>query len=635
MRFYYNIPRALEEQTSWIHLFSVVLILFLLCLAFYYFWAMQPRKGTVEWIHLQERKPFRFLTARHPLDKWDAVAIVAIMLLWAVIAFWNLGDREAPQSFHVFEGEVVEIDLGQETDLGIIRYYSGLNMGAYALYTSRDGSDWINQGDMIQNHVSIFKWNEIEIRDGGGVRYIRISAREGQPHLGELAIYDAAETLLDSSNFTLWWPNEDQMSYALFDEQHLVPQRPGFMNSSYFDEIYHARTAYEHLQGVNPYEISHPPLGKLIISIGIAIFGLVPFGWRFMGTLFGVLMLLPLYCMIKGMFGKRIVAICGTLVFAFDFMHFAQTRIATIDTYAVFFIILMFWFIYRYISHDYETPVSKMLPDLFFAGLFFGLGAAAKWTSLYFGLAMAILYLIYQFLRGRHWIRSGRGDDLGGYLVKTVLASLVFFILIPGMIYYLSYIPYGVARDYPLFSREYLQLVLDNQEFMWDYHQGVTEEHSFSSRWYQWIFNLRPILYYQNFLPDGIKSAISAFGNPALYWGGLLAILVLPVSAVRQRDGRALAILVGYVTLLFPWLFIDRPTFAYHYFTNTIFLTLALAYAFDRLMERKKGAYKTIIIAFTAVTVGLFVLFYPALSGRPVSIEFTDTFLRWWPSWQL
>ena len=29
-------------------------------------------------------------------------------------------------------------------------------------------------------------------------------------------------------------------------------------------------------------------LGKLIIGLGIRIFGITPFGWRFMGTLFGV-----------------------------------------------------------------------------------------------------------------------------------------------------------------------------------------------------------------------------------------------------------------------------------------------------------------------------------------------------------
>ena len=34
---------------------------------------------------------------------------------------------------------------------------------------------------------------------------------------------------------------------ALIDEGDTVPERSSFMNSTYFDEIYHARTAWEHL----------------------------------------------------------------------------------------------------------------------------------------------------------------------------------------------------------------------------------------------------------------------------------------------------------------------------------------------------------------------------------------------------
>lgn len=48
------------------------------------------------------------------------------------------------------------------------------------------------------------------------------------------------------------------------------------MNSSYFDEIYHVRTAIEHQKDIWPYEVSHPPLGKLIIGIGISLFGVTP-----------------------------------------------------------------------------------------------------------------------------------------------------------------------------------------------------------------------------------------------------------------------------------------------------------------------------------------------------------------------
>ena len=70
---------------------------------------------------------------------------------------------------------------------------------------------------------------------------------------------------------------------ALTDEPETVPLEATYENSTYFDEIYHARTAYEHILGLEPYENTHPTLGKLLISLGIRAFGMNPFGWRFMG----------------------------------------------------------------------------------------------------------------------------------------------------------------------------------------------------------------------------------------------------------------------------------------------------------------------------------------------------------------
>ena len=48
----------------------------------------------------------------------------------------------------------------------------------------------------------------------------------------------------------------------------------------------------------------------------------------------------------------------------FEFMHFVQARIATIDTYVVFFIILMYYFMLVYLSIPYSLrkPEDFLLP---------------------------------------------------------------------------------------------------------------------------------------------------------------------------------------------------------------------------------------------------------------------------------
>ena len=73
------------------------------------------------------------------------------------------------------------------------------------------------------------------------------------------------------------------------------------------------------------YEWTHPPLGKVFIGLGILIFGMVPFGWRIVGTVFGIFMIPIIYIFAKRMLKKSWLALAVCLLFTFDFMHFAQT----------------------------------------------------------------------------------------------------------------------------------------------------------------------------------------------------------------------------------------------------------------------------------------------------------------------
>ena len=117
-----------------------------------------------------------------------------------------------------------------------------------------------------------------------------------------------------------------------------------------------------------------------------------------------------------------------------------------------------------------------------------------------------------------------------------------------------------------------------------------------------------------------------------LCWGGLLALFVLVYRAVWRRDGDAAFLLIGYLAQLLPWVFVPRLTFAYHYFPCSIFLVLALAYVF-RLMEKGNRYAGFYISAFTGVSLVLFVVFYPALSGMRVDNAAASQLLGWLPTW--
>ena len=620
-------------------IFPVVLIGLIVAFFIKYKREMSPRMGTLEWIQNFDKPKFSLDGKSHPMERKDLLPLLIILAVYAIVAFTNLGSTKDPQSFYTFEGDndSVVIDLGEQKEISSIMYYSGLYPGDYDLYYSSNGSNWVrlrdanaqpdangdvNDAAMHQSYADLFKWQYASIGDTSiSTRFIRIVARTLPMELGELALYDEHGRLVNVSG----------VDSVLLDEQNTIPDSPSWFNSMYFDEIYHGRTAYENIKNIYPYEITHPPLGKIIISLGIRIFGMTPFGYRFMGAFSGVLMLLPLYILLKNMFGKTKVAMCGTLLFAFEFMHFTQTRIATIDTYGVFFTLLSFLFMWRWMTAPYTAKLRATWLDLFLCGLSFGLGCACKWTVLYAGVGLAALWLLRAIMKYR---AVGLGH-YGRELLGTIGLSVLFFIVIPVIIYCLSYIPYGLALGYKmpgmLTDGNYYKLIWDNQVYMLTYHNGVNQTHPYSSRWYQWLFDVRPILYYLQYNGE-TKSAFGAFNSPLISWAGLAALISIVFAFWKRRKPQAVLIWAGYLCQFLPWVIITRTTFAYHYFGCILFLTIAISFVFDELIERRPKNDK-LVYAFTGLNTALFVLFYPVLSGVEASVQFCLNVLKWFPSW--
>ncbi len=561
----------------------------------------------------------------------DALIVLLLSGAYAGAAFTNLGSLSAPQSFELMTGRTAQFQLPEGSEPARVLLYTGIATGSYELLYSQDGENYVSAASFEQDHAAVLKWHVLTADVGFTPRYVRVTCLSGNPYLGELAFLDAEGQVI---------PAVCDLP-ALCDEPETAPWDQDYLNSSYFDEIYHARTAWEHLHGIWPYEISHPPLGKLILSLGILLFGMDPFGWRFMGTLLGVLMLPVMYLFLKKLFGGRAVPTLGTLLFATDFMHYTQTRIATIDTYAVFFILLMYLCMYVWLDRG-------SLPALGLSGLFFGLGAASKWTCIYAGAGLAVLWALHWVLR--FWqnrpVPAAEAEAEGHIpapeprpslfpaFAKNCLFCVVFFVLLPALIYTLSYIPCGRAKGAALFSPEYFRIVWDNQRFMLNYHVGVSAEHPYSSRWYQWILDIRPILYYLKYFDDGSRSSICAFLNPAVCWGGLLSLFVLIYTALFRRDKKAAFILLGYLAQLLPWLFIKRVTFEYHYFPSSVFLILAICYVF-RLLRINRPNWAPYAVSFTVVSLLLFILFFPALGGLRVDNATASALLGWLPTWPI
>ena len=486
---------------------------------------------------------------------------------------------------------------------------------------------------------SVFSWGKWDINAKG--KYIELIVDNNEAAIGELVIINNEDKIVRPKN-----ADSDKLK-ALFDEQKKYPEEFSYKNSTYFDEIYHARTAYEFIHGLKTYEWTHPPLGKIFISLGVRMFGMCPFGWRIIGTIFGILMVPLMYVFAKRLFGKTSFATITCILLTFDFMHLAQTRIATIDVYVTFFVILMYYFMYKYYEMSfYDTKLIKTWVPLLLSGIAMGLGIASKWTGCYAAVGLAIIFFYTVFKRYKEYkyaLKDASGITNGikhdhiikvykGNLVKTILFCFVAFIGIPLLIYTLSYIPFIGDSDCP--DSTFGKMVY-NIEQMFAYHTNVEFEHGFSSRWYEWPLMIRPIFYYSGVSStEGFASGISSFGNPLVWWFGIASFVYVCYRLFSKKDRYAWFFFVGYLAQLMPWVLVERLTFIYHYFPCVPFVALMNGYVIYRLVKDKPKNMKFAYI-YAALVVVVFAMFYPVLTGKTVNVDYVTNCLRWVKTWVL
>lgn len=580
---------------------------------------------------------------RLPFLRQDALILFAVMALYSILAFTDLGSLKAPQSEALLEqGDTVTLYTGGDQTAAYLYWYLGYyeNRVFTLEYKTAETDAWQPVGDTGQITMSsVFAWSRVSLPEN--CHYLRLTCISDRASVMELALADA-----DGMPFM---PENAPDYQELFNENDTFPANGiSFRNGTYFDEIYHARTAYEYLHGLHTYETTHPPLGKIIMSVGIAIFGMTPFGWRFMGTLLGVLMLPVIYLLARDISKNRLLAGFACFLFAFDFMHFTQTRLATIDVFVTFFILLMYYFMYRYSRMSfYDTPLKRTFIPLGACGIAMGLGVASKWTGVYAGIGLAVIFFMTLYRRYREYryaVQDPSGSTNGilhtrimaGFrsnTIKTLAFCVVFFVLVPGLIYLLSYIPF-VSGESGLWNK-----MLANQELMFHYHATLNATHPYSSHWYEWPTMIRPIFYYSGIIGDSaenIRQGISAFGNPLVWWVGIPAFVYMIYLVFKKKDRKALFLCIAYLAQYLPWVFVSRCTFIYHYFPSVPFVVLMLMYAALQLKEMlPEKKYYIALGIYAACAFGLFCMFYPVLSGHTVSVGYVDTFLRWMKSWVL
>ena len=155
--------------------------------------------------------------------------------------------------------------------------------------------------------------------------------------------------------------------------------------------------------GLDPNQ-EHPPLGKLLIALGMRVFGDNALGWRILPLIFGSLAVLAMYWLVRSAGGGRWLALGAAGLMAADNLSLVHGRIATLDVFVVAFMLA------AVALYLHDRPVL--------AGAVLGVGCCTKLVAPYALLVLALLEAGRVLLRTpdhvapfeHHDLQTGHGE---------------------------------------------------------------------------------------------------------------------------------------------------------------------------------------------------------------------------------
>ncbi len=436
----------------------------------------------------------------------------------------------------------------------------------------------------------------------------------------------------------------------------------------------------------SPSFVVHPPLGKWLIAIGMAVFGAdSSWGWRIVTALIGILAVVLLMVIARKLFGSTLLASIAGLLVAIDGHAIVMSRVALLDNSVMFFALLGFgamlldrdWHARRLVtwlaerrdaSHESSWgPTLWWRPWLLSAGLAFGLASSVKWSGLYFLAAFGVYSVVVDALARR---RAGVPFWLSATMLKQAPANFLLMVPVAVGTYLVTWTGWfvtcggynrgwansaGAAWTGPLaWVPHSLQSLWHFQAAAYTYHVNVETPHPYEANPLTWLFMIRPTsMYYsgstrgQNGCQfDNCAEAITSIGNPIIWWAATAAILYLVYHLARYRQWRVGLILMGMVAGYLPWLmYLNRTVFQFYTIAFEPYLLLGLTFVIGLVLDRPAGfgeatddAWRRasgirVVIVFLAIAVLVSAFFYPLWTGMQTPFLFWQLHI-WLPSWR-
>ncbi|MWB98999.1 dolichyl-phosphate-mannose--protein mannosyltransferase [Agromyces seonyuensis] len=423
--------------------------------------------------------------------------------------------------------------------------------------------------------------------------------------------------------------------------------------------------------------VVHPPLGKWLIALGMALGGADDaFWWRATTALAGVLLVAVVMLCGRRLFRSTALAVIAGLLLAVDGHAIVLSRVALLDTWLALFIAIGFWFVLLDRESNERALERRLLrldaagrdpalgpaiwnrPWVLAAGAAFGAACAVKWSGLYALAAFGVYLIVVDALARR---RAGVALWGTGAILKQGPVTFLLLVPVAFVVYLSSWTGWLVTQGgyYRQWATEAgnaatglwswvplpLQSLWHYHQSAYGYHVGVDSSHPYQAAPWTFLFMIRPTnMYFHEQDPAQCGASqcwesIMAIGNPLIWWAAAAAVFYLVYRLARYREWQVGALLVGVVATWGPWLlYPNRTVFEFYMIVLQPFTVLALTWVIrllvgspdDPTWRRQRGLATAGVFLVAVLVVAVF--FYPLYSAIAVSPTFRQLHF-WLPTW--
>ncbi len=500
----------------------------------------------------------------------------------------------------------------------------------------------------------------------------------------------AALAITGLAFFMRWWKLGTPHQFS-FDETYYAKDAWSMLNNGYVREyvedadktILNGSTL--DLWKDTPSMVVHPEVGKWIVALGEKAFGMDPFGWRIAAAVVGSLMVLLMCRFVRRVSGSTALGLLGGLLLAMDGLQLVLSRLALLDIFLAFFILLGVhcvvadrqWFRARLAK---GATRALFRPWLIAAGVAFGLAVGTKWTAMFPLAAFGLLLTAWNygarraFSHSRALLRALLVDGPIAFASLVLVALVVYVASWTGWLMHAGdyekstlsnsqYVTYDGGKAWATASQddaEGIGEVTQSLHSLWDYHRAVYNFHAhflndathvYASKPAGWLLMARPVgVDVQLDIKPGAQGCdapagstclrqILLLGNPLVWWAGALALGFAVIRWLGGRDWRFGVAVVGVGSTWLPWMmYDDRPIFLFYAIASLPFVVLALTLALGSIVGSsnvptpRRTAGVVVAGSYVVLTVIAFAWFWPVWTDQLLT---HDEWLRriWFTRW--